>query len=188
MESMQSPRVLRDRSTPRHGQGQKECVQSGIVETLAEIAAGGQKNTRFIRGNRRQLCHGSRQLLLHHPTPQDNDVPDLGSECFHQHVQVLGSFGQHHGRTPLANRGQHISANQRVACLVQYQLTVECLKLQPRILLLFPTRPDPSRANDDVVNEGPRQGLRFRINPVADGSALHEDNRMMPVLARHSGR
>jgi hypothetical protein len=40
----------------------------------------------------------------------------------------------------------------------------------------------------DLVCERPGSGLRFRIYPVMDWPALHEDDRVMAILARHRGR
>ena len=36
----------------------------------------------------------------------------------------------------------------------------------------------------DLVSEGSRRGLAFRVNAMANGTALHENDRVMSVLSR----
>src|SRR5262245_1160930 len=62
------------------------------------------------------------------------------------------------------------------------------LKLHSNILFRRVNIPKARWPNDDVVDERTCRGLLSGINPVPNGTTLHEDDRVMTVLSGHGGR
>lgn len=56
------------------------------------------------------------------------------------------------------------------------------------VCLRRPPRAEPRRLHEDDVRERSRDGLGPRIHTMAHGSALHRDDGMVTVLARHGRR
>ena len=81
----------------------------------------------------------------------------------------------------------HIVEDQCVARLVRCQCGVHLLDGRSLAVEVC-GQPERSRAQDRAVFEGTSQGLRLGSRPVPDGTALHEDDRMVSVPARNGSR
>ena len=52
VDAVEATGVLLDRAAPGHGQGKEQCVEAGIVEPLANVAAGCEQHPRLLVGDR----------------------------------------------------------------------------------------------------------------------------------------
>src|SRR5262245_17330825 len=101
---------------------------------------------------------------------------------------MLGSFRENQRETPFAQHGQNIVADELVAAGIFEDGLVKAKKLGPDIFKSRFSRTKSSRADKDVMREGTRSSLLPGVDAMTDRPALHENNRMMPVLASHRGR
>jgi hypothetical protein len=70
-----------------------------------------------------------------------------------------------------------------VSRVVSPQTFVQLMKFGARIRLGRRDRAKIRRTNEDVVRKRSRGGLALRVNAMTDRAALHENDRVMPVLA-----
>ena len=66
------------------------------------------------------------------------------------------------------------------------QFVIKLMKLDSRIDMGVSRRPECGRANKNRMVEWMSRGLLLGVDKMTDGPALHEDNRVMAILARHS--
>ena len=101
---------------------------------------------------------------------------------------MLVSLRQHQRRPAVAHRLDDVVADAPVARLVVDQLLIERLELHALVGIGSPGRLERRRLHEDEVLERPRGRLRPRVDAMPDRSALHEDDRMVTVLARDGRR
>ena len=96
---------------------------------------------------------------------------------------VFASFGQHQGGAPVFQGFGNPFVNQRIALFIAGQFRVD--RRHGRALCIVDERREDERrfvqAHD--VLEASSRGLGFWIDAVANRTALHEDDRMVPVFA-----
>src|ERR1700722_13020766 len=71
VDPMKTPDVLLERAAPRDRHREKQSVESGVVEALADVASSGKQDTRVSVGNRGELFRDGFSLLLSHSAFQD---------------------------------------------------------------------------------------------------------------------
>ncbi len=185
---MQSADVLGNRPAPGNGKRQKERVEPGVVKTLSDVATGGQEHSLLVLGNGRQTSDQRLSVLGPHSAAKDDKIANLRRQLGGEAVEVLVAFGQHQGRTALPNGLNHFIADRPIALLVGNEIGVQVLKLDSHIWIGRCQRTKGRGANQHGVLKRMGCRLRLRVNLVAHGPALHEDDRMMAVLACNSGR
>ena len=75
----------------------------------------------------------------------------------------------------------------RLRCIVRNQFIVEIVELDSHIRIGRSQRAKRRGTDMHRVLKGAGSGLRFRIDAMTHGSALHEDDRMVAVLACDGG-
>jgi len=105
-----------------------------------------------------------------------------------QLFEMTGSFRQHDRRTSLANCRHDVIDDQSIAPVVGDQRLVKIMELDAPIGVPGGGRTECRRPHPDVVGERSLGCLFARTDSMADRSALHEDDRVMPVLAGHGRR
>ena len=115
-------------------------------------------------------------------------MPDCRRELFRQFLEVFGSFRQHDGRTALPDGIQNVPANQPVAALVGDQYLVERMELHADVRISEGRRMERSWADHHAVRKGALGRLLLGVNAVSNRTAVHEDDRVMTILARQGGR
>ena len=98
------------------------------------------------------------------------------------------SVGQDHRPAPGLQAVQHVVENEIIALLVLRQRRIERRHLRWTLRILIWPVLKSCLAQADLVAERPRRGLRFRVHPVTDRPTLHEDDRVMAILAGYRGR
>jgi hypothetical protein len=73
---MQSAGILRDSSSPGHWKRQKQCVQTRIVESLANVLASREDDSPFVARNGCQTLIDRLPLPPAHAGAQDHNVID----------------------------------------------------------------------------------------------------------------
>src|SRR5436190_4210836 len=100
---------------------------------------------------------------------------------------MVVSFGQHQRRSALSHGLKHFIANKPGASLIGNQFRKQLLKLDAPIVLGDPQPMKTRRTDMDSVIEWTRRRLLPGVDSRANRSALHEDNRVMPILASDRG-
>src|ERR1035441_9274464 len=100
---------------------------------------------------------------------------------------MLRAFRQHQREAASLHRGDHVTADQLIPARMLSQCLVEPLELDSGVCRCEVRRPEARRANQNVVNKRPRGRLLPGVVTVAHRTALHEDDRLMAVLARGRG-
>ena len=129
MQPVQSTDVLRDRSMPGDGKRQEQGVEPGVVESLADVAAGRQEHAILMRWNRGQRGVRAIALGFAHATAKDDQVPHLGREAAGQLIEMIISLGQNDRRSPVSNGLHDIAGDEAVAIGIGDQIVVEILEL-----------------------------------------------------------
>ena len=96
---------------------------------------------------------------------------------------MLVALGQYQGRPSFVNGRAHVVADELIAGLIRDQLGVQLLELDSHILRRRSRGPEPGGTDMHGVREGTGSRQRPGIDPVPDRPALHEDDRMMAILA-----
>ena len=104
-----------------------------------------------------------------------------------QGFQMRDAFGQDQWATPLPHRRHHFVDNHAVARLRSRHRIAQALELPALVLLRLARRQKPGGSDQHLVSEGPPRRLCAGVDPVPHRAALHENNGMMAVLARHRG-
>ena len=119
IKTVKSAGVLGHSSLPRNGHGQEKRVETGVVETFAQIPAGGEHQTRRSRGGRvLQNIPGGTTFLLAHAPVQDDQAFHLVLQVHLKPFQMLSPFGQQNRASAFAQRRQRLLGDQRVAGFV----------------------------------------------------------------------
>ncbi len=95
---------------------------------------------------------------------------------------------QHERRAPALHRLDDVLANVTIALLIADQLLVQGQEFNALVRGGFPDWLKCSRLHDDEVRERPACRLHFRVHAMANRSALHEDDRMVAILAGNGRR
>ena len=101
---------------------------------------------------------------------------------------MVGTFCEYHRRTPCTDCGNDILADEAVSTLVSDQPVIEFMKMVSGIRIGYVGLVERCGAHQHIVREGTSLRLLFGVNPVSYRPALHENNRMVAVLAAHGGR
>src|SRR5580658_11204403 len=92
---------------------------------------------------------------------------------------------QYNRRTSLSNGLDHLAANELIPILVTDQFAIEFLKLHSHVRIALAQRPKVGRAYNHEVFKGARRRLLLGIDAVTNGSALHEDDRVVAIFTRY---
>ena len=99
-------------------------------------------------------------------------------------IEVLVAFREHERRSPVTHGLLDLVANSAIPGLVINQELVKRLELDPFVGRCAARWMKGSGTDEDGVLEGPRGRLRPCVHPMAYGTTLHEDDRMVTVLPR----
>ena len=111
---------------------------------------------------------------------------DLRCERLLEPVQVLVAFGEDKRRSPFAYRFDDIVTDAPIALLVGGELLVERLELGPLVCVRRAKWPEGRRLHENKMFERAGGSLPLRVDSIPYRPALHEDDRMVTVLARNS--
>ena len=98
---------------------------------------------------------------------------------------MLVAFGEDERRAAVPYGLNDLLADRSIPSLVVYQELIKRLELDPFIRTCGAAGLKRGWANNDRVFERSCRRLRFGVHPMPHGAALHEDDWMMTVLARH---
>lgn len=122
-------------------------------------------------------------LLLANAGAQDHDVIDARREFPFESVEMIIALGQYQRRTPLANRVDDVLTDLPSARLVVDQLLIQDLKFDALVRIRAFRRLECCGLNEHEMLEGARRGLCTGIDLVSNRTALHEDDRIVTILA-----
>ena len=100
---------------------------------------------------------------------------------------MVGALGDDDRRASALEGSHHVVEDHVVAGFVLGQKGVEPLKGRA-LIRNIPSGAEGGMPKHDMVGEGPNRRLPPGIDPMPHRSALHEDNGVMTILARHRGR
>ena len=89
------PAYWASRAFPRDRHGKEKGIETGIIETLAEIAPGRDNDAFLGLGNRGETRGDVAALLLALPTAQHDHMPRETLEALCKDLQVGGPLGDH---------------------------------------------------------------------------------------------
>ena len=98
---------------------------------------------------------------------------------------MLVAFGEHERRAAVPYGLNDLLADRSIPSLVVYQELIKRLELDPFVGTCVAAGLKRGWADDDRVFERSCRRLRLGIDSMPHGTALHEDDWMMTVLARH---
>jgi hypothetical protein len=127
-------------------------------------------------------------LLLAHAGAQNHNVSDARRKLLFEAVEMIIALGQYQGRSSTANRVDDIFADSPGSRLVVDQLLIQGLKFDALIRIRVSRRLECCGLNEHEMLEGARRRLCASIYLMSNRTALHEDDRMVTVLACDSCR
>jgi hypothetical protein len=164
MMSMQPTAVLNQRPFPRDRQGEKECVESGVIEAFADVAARRHyEPLRRIR-NRRELVGRALPLLYGHPASQYDHMAHEATKTFSEVFQVILSFCEQDGRAALMDGGDDVLDDTAVSGVVIHQHPVDLLDAGS---CARRNQAESAIAHDESVIKRPVRGLASGVHPEA---------------------
>ncbi len=92
------------------------------------------------------------------------------------------------GDRPWLDGAHDVRANHLVALVVIPQGLVQLVKFHARVGIGRRNRAKTGWTDQDLMRERPRGSLGFRVHTMANRAALHENDRVVTVLASHRGR
>ena len=95
------------------------------------------------------------------------------------------AFGEDERRAAVDYGLNDLLADRSIPSLVVYQELIKRLELDPFVGTCVATGLKRGWANNDRLFERSCRRLRFRVDSMPHGAALHENDWMMTVLARH---
>jgi len=122
-------------------------------------------------------------LPLANASAQDDEVIDARRKLFFEAVEMIIALGQYQRRTPIANRVGDVLADSPRSRLVVGQLLIEGLKFDALVWIRVSRRLECCGLNEHEMLEGARRRLCAGIYLMSNRTALHEDDRMMAILA-----
>src|SRR5262245_5177524 len=188
VETMQSAGILRDGSSPGYGKRQKQRVQPGIVESLANVLASREYDSPFVARDSCETLIDCVPLLLAHAGAQDDNVIDARREFLFEAVEMVIALCQYQRRPPIANGIDHVLANSPRPRQVIGQLLVQSLKFDALVWIRISVRLKRCRLNEHEVFEWAGCRLSASIYLMSNRAALHEDDWMVTILACDSCR
>ncbi len=124
-------------------------------------------------------------LLLAEPGPQRDHVRDLADDSRLEPLEMLVPFGEDERRPAGADRVDDVGADATVAFVVFDQSLIQRLELQTPVGLWDSKGHEGRRLHEHDVLERAGGGLCPWVDTMPNRSALHEDDRVVTVLARH---
>jgi hypothetical protein len=103
-------------------------------------------------------------------------------------IKVLIALRQDERRTAFTDRFDHVVADSLIAGVVLDELFVQLLELDPPVGVCLPELIERRRLHQRVVLERPGGRLHPSVHAMPHRAALHEDDRVVTVLASHSCR
>src|SRR6266571_2094865 len=100
---------------------------------------------------------------------------------------MFSSFGEDQGHAALLDRADNVGANHAISCIVIAQSLIQLMKFRTRVREGCLGRVKTGWANQDMMRERPSRHLALGVNPIANGTTLHENDRVMSVLASDGG-
>ena len=117
------------------------------------------------------------------PRKHDHVIERATVELVLEAVEMLVAFREHQRRAAVATASMTSSTDAPIPRLVVDQLLIERLKLDALVRIGRPVRLERRRLNEDEVLERARRRLCASVHAMPNRAALHEDDRMMAVLA-----
>lgn len=172
------------------GYHQFHAVNVAVEETLraakvADKAAYGNDHAALAGRNCFEQIQGRRERLAPHTTLQRDHMGNVLPRCLRQHFQMFCALGEYHRRPAGLHRLYDLVHDQAIARLRVHHRGAQALELDPFVVVRYARRQEAGRAHQNVMRKRPLRRLPPRIHAIAHGTALHEDDRMTPVLSRH---
>jgi hypothetical protein len=127
-------------------------------------------------------------LLLARAGAQDHSVFDARRKLLLEAVEMIIALRQYQGRSSTAKRVDDILADSTSSRRVINQLLIQSLKFDALVRIRTPGRLEGGRLNEHQMLEWARRGLCASIDLMSNRTALHEDDRMVIILAYDGGR
>jgi hypothetical protein len=121
--------------------------------------------------------------LLAYAGAQHDDVIDARRKLFLEAVEMIIALGQYQRRTPITNRVDDVLADSPSSRMVVDQLLIQGLKFDTLVRIRISRRLECCELNEHEMLEGTRCRLRAGIYLMSNWTALHEDDRMVTILA-----
>src|SRR5690349_17881179 len=97
---------------------------------------------------------------------------------------MLVALREHKRRATGLHRFDHVVTDSTRPCLIVDQLLIERLECDPPVGVGRLGRLKGCRLDKNEMFKRPRGSLRPCVDPMSNGSALHEDDGVMSVLTR----
>jgi hypothetical protein len=177
--SVEPANVLSQRSLPRDWHRQEQGIESRIVKAFAEVSSCRENDARrrVVRPEH-GICRSALRWL--HSAVKDDDLRTQAVELVAQYFEVIATFRQHDRRTPRGQCGPNVRDNGRVALTILRQPSVD--RRHGKAAHLVARRQSKCRlAHNYPMLDAASGRLRPWVNPMSYRTALHENDRMVPI-------
>ncbi|OQX08599.1 MAG: hypothetical protein BWK76_23380 [Desulfobulbaceae bacterium A2] len=127
-------------------------------------------------------------FLPTHSTVENDQIRDSSFQAPGQFFKMFLTFGQNQRRSPFSHSLQDILLDKPITRAIGKQLVIKVMELNPGIRIGRFDRVEAGGTNNNGMSKGPFPRQGSRIDPMAHGAALHENDRMLAVLACDGGR
>ena len=172
--------VLNNRSPPRDRHGEQQGVEAGVVEPLSEVSTGCEDEPGLIICQLCELSHSGTSGLRLDPAVENDEVGYLVSDGLGDSVDMLAAFGEDDEGPIRTNELANVGGDQAKPVVVICECAIDLLDRRlpgedARVEVGVPADHPPPQSSAFAS-----PGLADR---VADRSALHRDDRLVPVTS-----
>ena len=187
MLAVKTTNMLSKGAFPGYRHRQEKRIEPVIGKPFAKIASSGENEPFLIVGDLKGRL-GSFALGGRHPAPEDNKVPYEARKAALKVFEMVPSLRQHDRGALRFQSLQHIIEDQIITRLVAGDRSIDSrhrrtVSARQRRRQLKHGRPVLRAMNDSSTGR-----LDAGVNAVTNGTELHEDNRVVAILARHGRR
>ena len=178
---VQSSHILSQRPLPGNRHRQEERIEARVIKPLPDAASCRHDEAlRLLRHGqcRVRLLPLGRRLA----TVQDRDILDESGKAFLQIEKVIFAFGQDDRRSPAFESLEDVVEDEVVACVIPRERGIDLRHRRAFRRGYGDGQLEARRPISNPMTNAALGGLSAGVELMADRTALHEDDRVMPVL------
>jgi hypothetical protein len=187
VEAVESTNILGDCAAPGDGKGKKERVQARVVESFANVATCSENDAGLASGDFVEASHGGLDGGFCEAAAEFDDFGPCCCEGFAENFEMVGALRENERRAAFCKAACDILEEESVSRFVVDEGFAEIAKLLPRIRVGFARLADVCQADNNIVHEWALKGLMSGLDAVSHGTALHENDWVVSILAVHGG-
>jgi hypothetical protein len=185
MKPVQSAGILNQGAFPGNGHRQEESVESGVVESFADVSTCSENESLLSVWDLAEGCPDLSSFLCRHAPVENHEVPSKSAQPLREVLEVISALCEQDGRPALLERADDVVQDELVAWFFHNECPVDLLNAELRMLI---GESEGCLAHDETVIERPARSLALRVDREAHGPQLHFEYRVVAIAPVRRGR